>query len=167
MKYVVMYQSISGNTEKIAEEIYQNLPEWDTDIYDIDKGGEIPLAEVYFIGFGVQRGTCSMEIINLFEKIKGGKIALFATCGSCPTDHYKKQIESAVQVWLPEDSDYLGMFLCQGKIEKEMRQSMLNQGEISGYADSIRQLLDESESHPDEEDFAAAAAFAKKIAEQI
>ena len=59
------------------------------------------------------------------------------------------------------------MFLCQGKIEKEMRQSMLNQGEISGYADSIRQLLDESESHPDEEDFAAAAAFAKKIAEQI
>ena len=90
MKYVVMYQSKSGNTEKIAEEIYQNLPEWDTDIYDIDKGGEIPLAEVYFIGFGVQRGTCSMEIINLFEKIKGGKIALFATCGSCPTDHYKK-----------------------------------------------------------------------------
>ena len=38
-----------------------------------------------------------------------------------PTDQYKNNLEKQIEVWLPDDAQYLGMFLCQGNVEVDRR----------------------------------------------
>ena len=116
MKYAVIYRSRSGNTRLLAEEIYHALDvkEDDKAMVDLGETAEIPEADVYFIGFAVHNNLCSMKVLDCFEKISHGKFALFATCGYLPIEKYKANLEKYLDAWLPEEAEYLGMFLCQG-----------------------------------------------------
>ena len=51
LDYLVLYQSESGNTKKIAASIFSRLPGNSKDLIDIDTDKTIPEANVYFIGF--------------------------------------------------------------------------------------------------------------------
>ena len=62
LDYLVLYQSESGNTKKIAASIFSRLPGNSKDLIDIDTDKTIPEANVYFSGFCVHRGSCSMEV---------------------------------------------------------------------------------------------------------
>lgn len=70
MKTVVVYQSKSGNTRLMAEEIYEYLGDMDKDIIDIDTDNDIPEADLYFVGFGVHNNNCSMDIVDLLNEWK-------------------------------------------------------------------------------------------------
>ena len=61
LDYLVLYQSESGNTKKIAASIFSRLPGNSKDLIDIDTDKTIPEANVYFIGFCVHRGSCSLR----------------------------------------------------------------------------------------------------------
>ena len=50
LDYLVLYQSESGNTKKIAASIFSRLPGNSKDLIDIDTDKTIPEANVYFIG---------------------------------------------------------------------------------------------------------------------
>lgn len=73
-----------------------------------------------------------MDIIEAMEEIYDAQYAIFATCGSMPTEAYKKKIGKNLDVWLPEDADFLGMFLCQGKVVDEVRQAMIDKMQDKG-----------------------------------
>lgn len=81
LDYLVLYQSESGNTKKIAASIFSRLPGNSKDLIDIDTDKTIPEANVYFIGFCVHRGSCSMEVSDFLSDLSGKQIALFGTCG--------------------------------------------------------------------------------------
>lgn len=161
MKYAVIYQSKSGNTRKIAEEIYEALSTNEKEIYDIDSDKNMPEADIYFIGFGIHNNSCSMDIINCFDEISGSRFAIFATCGYVPTQQYKGKLERQLDVWMPEDADYLGMFLCQGNVERDRRTIMI--GQMPSQEDKLRQMFEVGSSHPDEDDLSKAGEFAKGI----
>lgn len=127
MKYAVIYQSKSGNTKMLGEEIFNALDSKKKEIYDIDEGKEIPDADVYFVGFGIHNNSCSMDIVDCMEGIGMAKLALFSTCGYMPTDKYKEKLEKNLEVWLPEDAEYIDMFLCQGNVELDRRKIMISQ----------------------------------------
>ena len=61
LDYLVLYQSETGNTKKIAATIFSRLPGNSKDLIDITTDKPIPEAEVYFIGFCVHRGTCRLS----------------------------------------------------------------------------------------------------------
>ena len=81
LDYLVLYQSETGNTKKIAATIFSRLPGNSKDLIDITTDKPIPEAEVYFIGFCVHRGTCSMAVSDFINDLSGKQIALFGTCG--------------------------------------------------------------------------------------
>ncbi len=81
LDYLVLYQSGSGNTKKIAASIFSRLPGNSKDLIDIDTDKTIPEANVYFIGFCVHRGSCSLEVSDFLNDLSGKQIALFGTCG--------------------------------------------------------------------------------------
>ena len=61
MKYLVVYSSRTGNTERIAREIFQALPGTSKDLQKIEEQrGE---AETYFVGFWNDKGICSSDIM--------------------------------------------------------------------------------------------------------
>ena len=92
LDYLVLYQSGSGNTKKIAASIFSRLPGNSKDLIDIDTDKTIPEANVYFIGFCVHRGSCSMEVSDFLSDLSGKQIALFGTCGMGDSPEYYKDI---------------------------------------------------------------------------
>jgi flavodoxin len=161
MRYVVAYYSESGNTEELAERIYQAIDAQDKEIVDLSATSQIPYADIYFVGFPIHQNNCSMKVINAFEQMEGSKIALFATCGLSPTEHYKEKLSEALEIWLPDDAECLGMYLCQGKTtELEKNKFYRDNPE---YQDRLEAMFEEGDTHPNRDDLDAAEQFVERI----
>lgn len=165
MNYAVLYQSKSGNTKKIADMIYGTLQTHNKVLYDVDQWDGLPDADVYFIGFAIHNMNCSIDIINILEQIPNKRIALFATCGYIPTDKYKENLEKKLSVWLPDEADYLGMFLCQGNVEAYQQKAMLER--MSEQSEQLLNIFSEGRTHPNRDDGFMAADFAQTIQRKI
>ena len=161
MKYAVIYQSKSGNTKLLAEEIFSSIDSDEKVICDIDECDEVPVADVYFVGFGIHNYSCGIDIANCMENIGISKLALFATCGYVPTEQYKEKLEDNLEVWLPEDAKYLGMYLCQGKVEFDRREIMISK--MPQAESAMCEMFNQGSSHPDNDDLDAVSSFAKSI----
>lgn len=160
-KYLVLYTSKTGNTKKLATEIFSLIPDSSKDCFPFDEFDNSLEADTYFIGFWADRGTCSMEVIDFLSELHGKKIALFGTCGMSTDQDYYRCLEEKVKVWIADDNQYLGAFLCQGKMPIQIRQkyeTMRNSGNQT-QIDSMIQNFDQALLHPNKEDFAHAKEF--------
>ena len=70
LDYLVLYQSETGNTRKLAATIFSRLPGNSKDLIDITTDKTIPEAKIYFIGFCVHQGTCSMTRQRFPKQLK-------------------------------------------------------------------------------------------------
>lgn len=163
LEYAVLYHSDTGNTAKIATAIFEQLPGKAKDLVQINLSQPIPEAVSYFVGFAVKRGTCCMEVADLLSELHEKKVSLFATCGANPIPEYKKEIESKVRVWLDDENEYGGFFLCQGKMPTDTREKYerIRNEENKRHIDAMLQNFEEAKLHPSEEDIRAAMEFAK------
>lgn len=168
LDYLVLYQSESGNTKKIAATIFSHLPGNSKDLIDISTEKTIPEANLYFIGFCVHRGTCSMAVSDFLSSLGGKQIALFGTCGMGNSPDYYKTIEKNVSAWIENDNRYLGAFICQGKMPQKVRQKYesMRTAENAAQIDLMIQNFDEALTHPDTLDEEHAKVFADKILKQ-
>lgn len=165
MKYMVVYDSRTGNTEKVAMRIFETLPGQSKDIQKAAvASGE---AEIYFVGFWNFKGACSMEIMELLSNLHGKKIALFGTCGSAGNERYYSQVVSRVAAFIPEDNRYLGGFLCMGRMPLEalQRYQKLQQYHDTLQVRTLIQMYEKAMLHPDQQDLNNAAAFTRKVIE--
>lgn len=161
MRYQVIYVSKTGNTEMIAEEIFEAIPNKEKDIAAFVPGKLDYDADIYFIGFCVERGTCSIDLLNYISEMHGTKVALFGTCGMGNSPEYYKRIEDEIEAWIPDDCEYLGAFLCQGKMPMSIRtryESIYGQGKDEQIEYMIRNF-DNALTHPDKTDRKNAKAF--------
>ncbi len=168
MKYQVIYYSETGNTEKIAKTIFEELPGTDKDIQRITEYRDRD-ADLYFLGFWVYHGAPSMEFLDFLSGFTGKKVALFATCGMGNADDYYQRMERQVMAWLPEDIEYKGMFICQGKmpmgVRKACEKMQVERNKSYEYCERLITNFDQAMLRPDENDLKNARAFVKKIIE--
>lgn len=169
MQAMVVYSSRTGNTQKIATAIFSAIPGESKDMQKISEyqGKD---AEVYFIGFWTDKGNCDTGVANVLSGLHGKHVALFGTCGMGADEAYYDRIEKQVKQWLPADNQYMGAFLCQGKMPMQVRnryEAMLDGGEKETGIRMMIRNFDEALLHPDREDEESAAAFARKVMEQI
>lgn len=165
MKCAVLYQSKSGNTKLLAEKIYSVLESEEKELINIDESPTVPDADLYFVGFGVHGSFCSMDILDLFEKIDHGAIALFATCGCLPIDTYKYTIERKILAWLSNEVNYLGMFLCQGKVDDYRKKIIMD--ENKAYKNELIQMFERGDHHPNSDDLEDVSAFVKTTLDKM
>lgn len=164
MDYLVVYTSRTGNTQKVAMKIFEVLPGKSKDIVSLDElhGEE---AEVYFVGFWNHRGTCKKEVMDFLSGLHGKRVALFGTCGLIGNRDYFKQVENQVSVFLPDDNEYLGCFLCGGKIGPKVLENYRRMQEIHD-TPQIRALIaayEDAMLHPNEEDLRHASEFVQSV----
>ncbi|MCB6203051.1 flavodoxin family protein BilS [Extibacter muris] len=169
LEYLVLYESRSGNTKKIAAAIFSNLPGNSKDLIDITTDKSIPEAKVYFIGFCVNCGTCSMEVSDFINGLGGKRIALFGTCGMGDSPDYYKAIEKSVHAWIENDNDYLGAFICQGKMPRKVREKyeFMRAPENEAQMDMYIRNFDEALTHPDSLDIEHAKVFTQKCLKRL
>lgn len=169
LEYLVLYQSESGNTKKLAATIFSHLPGNSKDLIDITTNKTIPEARIYFVGFGVRCGTCSMAVSDFLNDLSGKCIALFGTCGMGDSPDYYNAIAQSASAWIESDNAYLGAFICQGKMPQKVRQKYeaMRTAKNSAQMNLCIRNFDEALTHPDSLDFEHAKVFVNKILKKI
>lgn len=172
LDYLVIYESETGNTKKIATEIFAALPGMSKDLIQLHERADIPEAKVYFVGFCVHRGTCSLEVGNFLGSLSAKAVALFGTCGAGNSEEYFRNIENSARIWLEDDNLYLGGFICQGKMPQQVRmkyESMLHQGDSEEDEKVKRQIqnFDAAMVHPDKGDLCHAKEFVNQCLKKL
>jgi flavodoxin len=160
MKYAVVYYSETGNTEMLAKQIYHLLDGQERILVNVAEQTEMPPADVYFAGFPIHQKNCSIKAVEALEQIETGKLMLFATCGLTPTENYRKKLEMALSVWISDDVDYMGMFLCQGKTTDIQKEKIYDI--TPAYRDKLEMMFHEGDNHPNREDLEKLAEYIKE-----
>jgi hypothetical protein len=169
LKYLVVYASETGNTKKIADEIFNALPSDSKEEINIRSWNGKHDAETYFIGYWINRGTCSLEIIDLITSLHGRNVAFFGTCGMGNDQEYYSQMEQIGTLWLSDDNNFLGSYFCQGSMPaliRERYEELRGRCEDSKI-DSMIAMFDEGQKHPDRQDLLKANVFTDTIIHKI
>lgn len=165
MKYEIAYLSNSGNTATLAREIAELLCEEEMRLVDLSYDDLAEDADVYFMGFGLNRGTVPMKIMDGLELAEGKTVLLFATCGMEPTEEYKASVERKILPFLPDDCDYKGLFLCGGQFPEELVQKMQRVLRAQPENEQAKLFLQHHRktcTHPNEQDLEALRDFVWK-----
>lgn len=163
MNYEIAYISRSGNTKMLAHSIARRLPN-NTIITDLSHATITSSADLYLLGFGVNKGTIPLCIMDTLEQLHNTKLMFFITSGMEPVAEYKNMFERRLQPFISEDCDYRGIFMCQGKFPDEVinfAQLKLSEDPQNPTAIKILQDSELSAEHPNEIDFENAYHFIK------
>lgn len=169
MNIAVVYSSVTGNTEKVAEAIKNAIAASGENVTYFGKPQSGIEADVYFIGSWTDKGTCSAETAEMLKETKGKKIAYFGTAGFGGEQSYFDALSSRALSLLPEGNEVLGSFFCQGKMPMSVRERYVKM--ITAHPDDKKLQVsldnfDAALTHPGEEDLDKAAEWAKNILEK-
>jgi hypothetical protein len=162
LKYEVAYISKSGNTATLAEAIAEMLPNESVHLTDLAYGEAAEDADVYLLGFGINRGAVPLKIMDSMELAEGKTILLFITCGVEPTAEYQASVERTVLPFLPDDCDYRGMFLCPGQFPDEVvryLREVLQRQPDNAQAQSLLTQYEKTCGHPNNSDIEHLRVF--------
>lgn len=157
MKSLVVYSSQSGNTKKLAEGVFEALPEG-KEITPVDGAPDPKGYDFVAVGFWLKGGDPDPKSLEYLKKIEKIKLFLFATHGAAAgSDHAKKAMETAKS--LAEGANIVGSFDCQGEVNAGLLEKVKarpNPPEWIGDADTAI-------GHPDENDVRALKEKVKQI----
>lgn len=171
LKNLVIYASETGNTKLLAEEIYRAIPSsmGEKKIVDVRSWNGAFDAENYFVGFWANRGSCSLEIIDILSSLQNRNVALFGTCGMGNTQRYYDSLEQNVRVWLSDSNYFLGSYFCQGRMQQSIRDKYESyRGKCDDTKiDLMLGFFDDALDHPNSQDLLKARVFADKCLKNI
>ena len=154
-RYSIIYSSKTGNTKKLAEAIYNTLPQNKCDYYGtVDKIDDV-LSNVIYIGFWTEKGNADHLTIDFLNKLKNKKIFLFGTAGYGESEKYFEGIINNVKKNIDSSNTIIGTFMCQGKMPLSVRkryEKMREQNNISLNIDKLIANFDKALSHPNKVD---------------
>lgn len=164
MKYQVIYQGRAGSAVKIANIIARLLPELEYELVDLDMHSPHADAEVIFFCFETSGGMCPISMLEFMEGLDKETILLLGT--SCVENDPQElaKLECQIAAFLPYGCNYLGFYLCKGRMRQADLPYVKAQAKKHGkdYDDhQLQELYDESQSHPDLEDLGGILQFVK------
>ena len=78
--YSILFCSLTGNTKKLADAIYETLPKDKCDLFGRNES-HVRQCGVCYIGFWTDKGNADQTTLELLSKLKNKKIFLFGTAG--------------------------------------------------------------------------------------
>lgn len=163
MRYSIVYSSNTGNTRQLAEEIEKQLPAGEL-VYCGAPDAAALQAEVLFVGFWTDKGSCDEKMAELLKQADGKTVYLFGTAGFGQSQQYFDQILARVRENLPAGAVYGGGFMCQGRMPQAVRsryEAMQAKEPENARYKMLIENFDAALAHPNADDLEAAAAWAK------
>ena len=124
MKVLVTYFSRTGNTRKVAEAIFEEMPT-PKELKDLRQTEGFDGYDLVFVGLPIEIFGPPKEAVSLLAKQRAGKkVALFAT-------HAAREDAPQLPEWLAKceatiaTADLLGSFNCQGELGEQIANYML------------------------------------------
>ncbi len=161
MTYAIVYDSKTGNTEKLAQVIAEMLPKDDCVAFghvdEIDSAA-LDSADRVYVGFCTNKGTCSQAVTDVLERLRGKEVFAFGTAGFGADETYFAGVAARALADLPGSADVVGTFMCQGRMPQSVRARYVHMAEENpAQAARIQQMIDNFDiaaDHPNEDDFA-------------
>lgn len=157
MKILLVYSSLTGNTKKLAEKLFEIMPE-DTEIYKVEDAPEPDNYDLVCVGFWADRENADKKAQEFMKKISSKNVFLFATLGAYPdSEHAVKTMKNAKSI-VQERNTVVGEFICQGKVDENLvkRFSQLPPEHPHGMTAARKARIEEASKHPNEDDFSKA-----------
>ena len=155
MSYSIVYSSRTGNTALLAQTIRDTLPASDC-VYFGAPDAKALAADTIYAGFWTDKGTCDEQIAQFLQSLSGQKVFLFGTAGFGGAPAYFEQILNRVRENLPETTELIGSYMCQGKMPAAVRarsEAMEDKPRRAAMIENFDRAL----SHPDAQDLDALA----------
>ena len=169
MKVLVTYFSQSGNTEKIANAIWEEASQAnEADLKKLEDitPGDVAGYDVIFIGSPLHSGSLAApvkECLGVLQASSNQKLAGFIThfAPAYPDQDMEKFIEPIKTACKEKGIEYMGCFDCQGALAEPMHAPVQRKLNLSDeqWAEMVKQMT----GHPNEEDVANAKACAKEV----
>lgn len=169
MKVLVTYFSQSGNTEKIASAIFEELSQAaDAQFKKLDNvtANEVAEYDCLFVGSPLHSGDLAQPVKDFLKEMKGKsgqKMAGFIThfAPAYPDqemDAFTKSLKSACQ---ENGMEYVGSFDCQGYLNDALHKPVQEKMGLSDeqWAGMVEQMT----GKPNEEDVINAKAFVQSL----
>ena len=174
MTWSMVVSSRSGNTQQVADAVVEALRAQEGEPVF---AGALPAegtpdearaldADLVFVGFWTDKGDCAPEMATFLSKLSGRRVFLFGTAGFGGADAYFQQILGRVRTHLPEDAQYAGGVMCQGRMGEGVRkryEALLADNPQDARAQAMIENFDRALAHPDAEDCARIARAACDI----
>ena len=152
--YSILFCSLTGNTKKLADAIYETLPKDKCDYFGTNDS-QVPQSDVCYIGFWTDKGNADQKTLELLSKLKNKKIFLFGTAGFGVDEAYYRRILTNVKQSIDSSNTVIGEYMCQGKMPMAVRDHYVKLKEQPEYPANLDVLIENFEralSHPDKDD---------------
>jgi flavodoxin len=158
MRILVAYYSLTGNTKKIAEAIYEALPE----PKELKKLKEIDSVEDYdliFVGFPVHSHSVPYPVETFLRRLPAGQqVALFMTHGSIPGTRLSREALEQALI-LAGKTRILGTFTSRGQVSAQAMEVFSRSPEHELWSE----MAVTARRHPDQNDLDDARSFARWV----
>lgn len=158
MKTLVCYHSMSGNTQKVAQAIYDVIEHGQKDIVSVNEYSDKDLEtyDLIFCGFPVHAHSVPGVVEPFIRAIpKGKKIAFFATHGS-----FRGGMLAITAFYnalsLAKELSVIGTFGCRGQVDQKILDGLLQKAEHKAWAEEAQGAV----GHPDDADLEDARNWA-------
>lgn len=159
-KVLVTYFSRTGNTEKVAQAIYDEVNDT-KNIKPVEELNEEDMQNhsLIFIGFPVYSHSVPFIMEKILRSIPPGKkIALFSTHGSFRGSPLSKEALEYAST-LAAGAQILGTFYCRGKVSHQAMEQFEKTPEHQTWVE----MAASARTHPDKSDLDEAREFAGRI----
>lgn len=169
MQYQISYFSPHGSAETLANAFCQMLP-CDTYVSNLEE--ELtPYADIQLVGFdlgGTNLDAIPVAVMEYLDKLEGKTIFLFATVPFKPNDYIRSRVDNSVIPFLPDECDYLGLYLCSAQPSAPLLQGLKHL--VSHQPSNTRakhwlERCQEAVGHPDDTDIQKGCQFARHVLE--
>ena len=163
MKTLVAYLSQTGNTKRVAEAIYSEIP-GQKELKELGELEDLDEYELSFIGLPVHAGNPAVAAKEFLEKNGSGKkIALFVTHAAPEDAEDVPGILDACRK-AAANADLVGFFDCQGELDDNVRDFLLKSD--SPKHQEFGKMAHLTKGQPDETRLEKAKAFARDVMEK-
>jgi flavodoxin len=163
MKTLVAYLSQTGNTKKVAEAIYSQIPE-EKEMKELGELEDLEGYDLCFIGFPVHAGSPAVAAKEFLEKnCAEKKVALFVT-HAAPEDAEDVPVILDACRAAAASTELVGFFDCQGELDDNVRDFLLKSD--SPKHQEFGKMAHLTKGQPDETRLEKAGAFARDVIEQ-
>ena len=154
MSYAIVYSSRTGNTALLAQALKEALPQGNC-LYCGAPDAKALTAQTIYVGFWTDKGTCDAAAAQFLQSLTHHQVFLFGTAGFGGNDAYFAQILDRVQTLLPQGTECIGSYMCQGKMPMTVRQQYEKMLQQPNHAPNLEMLIenfDKALAHPDAAD---------------
>lgn len=169
MKVLVIYFSQTGNTEKIATALYDEVSKTcDADLEKLEEADPDILNQydLLFIGSPIHAGSLAREVDSYLKKIPEGlnlKFVGFIThaAPAYPRQMLNQMIQPFIDRCREKGIRFSGCFSCQGYLADFMHEAVQKMQKADD--DEWQKKVEQMTGHPSEVDETKARAFVREI----